>query len=105
MLVVESFVDESIYRGTCYHACGFEALGPTGGFARDSRDFYVPHERPKQLYVRGLRPRAVNLLRQARLPEALADHEANVARPATRPSGASWSTSNPVSSPRWWGNG
>jgi len=81
VLVVESFVDESLYRGTCYRACGFEALGPTGGFARDSRDFYVPHERPKQLYVRALHPRARNLLRQARLPDALAEHEANVAGP------------------------
>ena len=29
VLVVESFVDESLYRGTCYRACGFEAVGPT----------------------------------------------------------------------------
>jgi hypothetical protein len=28
VLVVESFVDESLYRGTCYRACGFEAVGP-----------------------------------------------------------------------------
>jgi hypothetical protein len=81
VLVVESFVDESLYRGTCYRACGFEPLGPTGGFARNSRDFYVLHERPKQLYVRALHPRARNWLRQARLPESLAEHEANVAGP------------------------
>jgi len=81
VLVVESFVDESLHRGTCYRACGFEAIGPTGGFSRDSRDFYVSHERPKQLYLRALHPRARNLLRQARLPEALADCEANVAGP------------------------
>jgi len=31
ILVVESFVDESQYRGTCYRACGFEPIGPTGG--------------------------------------------------------------------------
>src|SRR3974390_3776476 len=40
VLVVESFVDESRYRGTCYRACGFEAVGATGGFQRASRDFY-----------------------------------------------------------------
>src|SRR6266853_4708020 len=40
VLVVESFVDESRYRGTCYRACGFEAVGPTEGFRRASRDFY-----------------------------------------------------------------
>jgi len=38
--VVESFVDESQYRGTCYRACGFEAVGPTAGFGLASRDFY-----------------------------------------------------------------
>ena len=81
VLVVESFVDESQYRGTCYRACGFEPIGPTGGFSRDSRDFYLPHDRPKQLYLRALAPRARNLLRQARLPEALAPFEANVAGP------------------------
>ena len=37
VLVVESFVDESLYRGTCYRACGFEAVGATRGFARASR--------------------------------------------------------------------
>ncbi len=81
VLLVESFVDESQYRGTCYRACGFEPIGPTGGFSRDSRDFYLPHDRPKQLYLRVLDPRARNLLRQARLPEALAEFEANVAGP------------------------
>src|SRR5438094_9922646 len=32
VLALESFVDESLYRGTCYRACGFEAVGPTQGF-------------------------------------------------------------------------
>lgn len=81
VLLVESFVDESQYRGTCYRACGFEPIGPTGGFSRDSRDFYLPHDQPKQLYLRALHPRGRNLLRQARLPEALAEFEANVAGP------------------------
>jgi len=76
VLLVESFVDESQYRGTCYRACGFEAVGPTKGFARVSRDFYLPHGEPKQLYLRELRPGARKLLRQARWPEALAVHEA-----------------------------
>src|SRR5438309_8918272 len=43
VLVVESFVDESRYRGTCYRACGFEAVGATAGFGRASRDFYLEH--------------------------------------------------------------
>lgn len=81
VLAVESFVDESHYRGTCYRACGFEAVGSTKGFGRASRDFYLPHGVPKQLYLRELRPNARRLLRQARWPEALAVHEAPAAGP------------------------
>lgn len=81
VLLVESFVDESQYRGTCYRACGFEAVGPTQGFGRSSRDFYLPHGQPKQLYLRELRPGARKLLRQARWPEALAAHEVERAGP------------------------
>ena len=81
VLVVESFVDESQYRGTCYRACGFEAVGPTQGFGRSSRDFYLPHGQPKQLYLRELRPGARKRLRQPRWPEELAVHEAEVAGP------------------------
>jgi hypothetical protein len=36
VLVVESLVDESRYRGTCYRACGFEAVGLTEGYRRAS---------------------------------------------------------------------
>jgi hypothetical protein len=81
VLVVESFVDESQYRGTCYRACGFEGVGPTKGFARASRDFYVRHDEPKQLYLRELEPGARRRLRQARWPEAWADYEAQKTGP------------------------
>lgn len=81
VLVVESFVDESRYRGTCYRACGFEAVGATAGFGRASRDFYQEHGQPKQLYLRELHPRARKLLRQARLPEELASYETDLAGP------------------------
>jgi hypothetical protein len=81
VLVVESFVDESQYRGTCYLACGFEPVGATGGFARVSRDFYEAHGQPKQLYLRALVPEACRWLRQARLPAELAQYEAQVAGP------------------------
>lgn len=75
VLVVESFVDESQYRGTCYRACGFEAVGLSKGFARDGRDFYVQHDKPKQLYLRELRPGALRLLARSRLPAELAEAE------------------------------
>jgi hypothetical protein len=81
VLVVESFVDESLYRGTCYRACGFQAVGATEGFKRASRDFYEEHGQPKQLYLRELRPGACHRLRQARLPKELAAYEAEVTGP------------------------
>jgi hypothetical protein len=43
VLVVESFVDESQYRGTCYRACGFEAVGATEGFSRALANGCVRH--------------------------------------------------------------
>jgi hypothetical protein len=81
VLGVESFVDETEYRGTCYKACGFSAIGPTRGFARASRDFYVEHGRPRQLYLRELQPGAWRRLRQARWPAELARHEAESSGP------------------------
>jgi hypothetical protein len=54
VVLVESYVDESQYRGTCYRACGFKALGFTAGYGRSSRDYYEEHGVPKQLYVREL---------------------------------------------------
>lgn len=81
VLLVESFVDESRFRGTCYKACGFTALGATAGFARASREFYVQHHTPKQLYVRRLHSRGPELLRQSRLPAWIAQYEAAVAGP------------------------
>ena len=81
VVVVESFVDETLYRGTCYRACGFTAVGLTEGYRRASRDFYQEHGQPKQLYVRELRPGARALLRRGRLPAALAEYEEKIAGP------------------------
>lgn len=81
VLVVESFVDESQYRGTCYRACGFEAVGCTSGYGRSSRDFYVEHGQPKQLYLRELRKGAAALLRRGRLPAELNAHEELISGP------------------------
>jgi len=81
VLLVESFVDESKYRGTCYRACGFKALGPSSGYGRCSRDFYVEHGQPKQLYVRELRKGAAAVLRRGRLPAHLIEHEEYISGP------------------------
>lgn len=81
VVLVESYVDESQYRGTCYRACNFKAAGLTAGYGRSSRDYYEEHGQPKQLYLRELRPRALGILRQGRLPADLAVHEEKVSGP------------------------
>jgi hypothetical protein len=81
VLVVESFVDETKYRGTCYRACGFEAVGATAGFGRASRDFYQAHGQPKQLYLRELRPGARQRLRQARWSQEWLGYEGDLTGP------------------------
>jgi hypothetical protein len=72
VLVAESFVDPDLYEGTCYKAASWQHLGPTGGFARDHRDFYVDCDHPKQLWVRALHPQACVWLRAESLPAELA---------------------------------
>jgi hypothetical protein len=73
VLVAESFVDSQLFRGTAYRASGWTLLGQTKGFARARQDYYVAHERPKQLWVRELWPGARTILRGRNLPAALQD--------------------------------
>lgn len=91
VLLVESFVDESQYRGTCYRACGFEAVGCTSGFGRASRDFYLEHGQPKQLYLRDLEKGAASLLRRGRLPARLAEYEEPISGPCPLRAGSLYS--------------
>src|ERR1051326_9184135 len=71
VLVAESFVDSQLFQGTCYKAGGWTLLGQTQGYARARQDYYVEHERPKQLWVRELRPGARTILRGHNLPVTL----------------------------------
>ena len=71
VLIAESFVDSQRFRGTCYQASGWTLLGQTRGYGRSRQDYYVEHERPKQLWVRELKPGARTILRGRNLPEAL----------------------------------
>ena len=78
ILVVESFVDTQLFRGTCYKATGWQPIGCTAGFQRVAQDFYQVHERPKQLFVRELRKHGARTLRAHELPEALVVYERKV---------------------------
>jgi hypothetical protein len=71
VLVAESFVDSQLFRGTCYKAGGWTLLGHTQGFRRARQDYYVAHERPKQLWVKELQPGARTILRGRNLPKTL----------------------------------
>lgn len=71
VLVAESFVDSQLFRGTCYKAQGWELLGQTRGSGRSRQDYYTAHGRPKQLWVRELRPKARAVLCAEQLPAEL----------------------------------
>jgi hypothetical protein len=75
ILAVESFVDGQLFRGTLYKASNWTMLGPTAGFGRVAEDFYVAHERPKQIWVRVLHPQARAWLSAESLPEPLQPYE------------------------------
>ena len=78
VLAVESFVDSQLFRGTCYKAQGWSLLGQTRGHGRHAEDYYVEHQRPKQVWVRELAPGACATLRASVLPPALQAVEAQV---------------------------
>jgi hypothetical protein len=72
---VESFVDGQLFRGTLYKAANWTLLGATAGYGRVAEDFYVAHERPKQLWVRALVPQAAAWLSAPQLPPPLQAYE------------------------------
>jgi hypothetical protein len=108
VLIVESFVDEGRYKGTCYRACGFAAVGASAGFSRDARDYYTAHDQPKQLYLRELRPGARKLLCRPRLPAGLNEAEADIAGPCPFRApelGSLWERLHQIEDPRQGGHG
>jgi hypothetical protein len=70
--VGETFVDPQLYQGTAYKVSGWILLGETSGWKRSAVDFYEPHHRPKQIWLKELTPHACAKLRAAKLPPAWA---------------------------------
>jgi hypothetical protein len=71
ILACETFVDPARFQGTVYQGAGFTYLGDSTGFGRKDTS-YVAHDRPKMMFIRPLRRRALELLRQDFLtPELL----------------------------------
>src|SRR5580658_6790855 len=85
IVLVESFVDSQLFRGTAYKASGWRELGQSSGFKRVAQDFYEAHERPKQLYVREVVKHAARKLRHRRLPQGLEEHEQKIDRSCQMP--------------------
>ena len=79
VLLVESFVDPEQFCGTVYRANGWQELGPTDGWGRCARDYYVKHDKPKRLFVKELCKNACRSLQAEHLKPALAMVEAKVA--------------------------
>ncbi len=72
-VLAETFTDIESFEGTCYKASGWEALGETRGYSRHRADFYVPHDRPKKLWVKPLRKTACAILCSPVLAEPYQD--------------------------------
>ena len=77
-LVVESFVDPERFCGTVYTANGWQELGPTDGWGRCGRDYYVKHDKPKRLFVKELCKNARRSLQAQHLKPTLARVEEKV---------------------------
>lgn len=87
LAVVETFVDPQQFQGTVYVAGGWEELGPTRGFGRVGRDYYVAHSRPKRLFVRELCRNARRGLQADEIKPGWASVEAKVAPRCTQKAG------------------
>ena len=61
ILLVETFVDDSRFLGTCYKAAGWLPLGKTRGFRRNGGKYYQ-HGNLKTIFVRPLSRDALHLL-------------------------------------------
>jgi len=68
LLLVETFVDPTRFKGTCYLASGWIELGYTKGFRKNNLK-YIQHNQPKKILVRPLHYRTREILRHPRLCE------------------------------------
>lgn len=78
ILLVETFVDLSRFRGSSYRAAGWIPLGETRGFAR-SGSGYRAHGRPKMLFVRPVHSDVQRMLGAAFSPPVVSDRKEKIA--------------------------
>jgi hypothetical protein len=70
ILIVETFVDHSRFKGTCYLAAGWIPLGKTSGYGRKSGSYYY-HGQTKTVLVKPLLKKAPTILSAPFLPPEL----------------------------------
>lgn len=63
-LLVETFVDPTMYSGACYRAANWVDLGQTSGRGRDDRQHRRHGAQPKQVFLYALRRDALKRLRE-----------------------------------------
>ena len=66
VLLAETFCDPERFAGAMCKAAGWRPLGRTKGFARSNGRYTDPHGRPKEIFVKPLRPDARRLLSDPR---------------------------------------
>lgn len=74
-LLVETFVEKKRFQGTCYLGAGWEKIGATKGFRRDTQNFYVNDSFPRSVLMKELCPDARKILCSEELPEDLRKFE------------------------------
>ena len=82
VLLAETFVDPSRFKGSCYRAANWELLGQTRGYARQAGG-WVAHGQPKQVLVYPLHPEARAALSGLAAPKAWGCQEAEPALPSS----------------------
>jgi hypothetical protein len=70
ILIVETFVDHSRFKGACYLAAGWMPLGKTSGYGRMSGSYYY-HGQTKTVLVKPLLKKAPTILSAPFLPPEL----------------------------------
>lgn len=70
VVLAETFVDISRFKGTCYKAANWIDIGLTKGFARSNKK-YIEHGQQKKVLVYPLYPNAREILSSKRFPNRL----------------------------------
>lgn len=82
VLLAETFVDPSRFKGSCYRAANWRVLGETRGYARQAGG-WAAHGQPKQVLVYPLHPEARSALSGLAEPTAWGCRDAELALPSS----------------------